>query len=200
MFVTGAEAQEAPHNDITISAFGVFQQSTNGNGVRQSADEQPGVLATYRRFVTDHQGFEFDYGFSQFNQNFTGIGSTPLNLSPIGITGTSLTVPTNTHEATMSYVYRFGAMHRLSPFFSLGTGVLVFSPLTSAVGTTSANTFVTPDFVYSGGGDFAVSRKVSLRLGYRGHVFEAPGFGIAQIKTGNVTHMAEPFAGLSFHW
>ena len=62
------------------------------------------------------------------------------------------------------------------------------------------NTYVTPDFVYSAGADFAVSQRVSLRLGYRGHVFEAPAFGIDAIKTGLVAHLAEPFVGLSFHF
>lgn len=200
LLVTGAQAQEEPHNDVSVSATGIFQKSTTGNGVTQTATQEPGLLATYRYFFTDHQGLEFDYGFTQFNQNYAGAGG-PLSLSGLGLTGNGLSVPTDTHEATFSYVYRLAARHRLSPFVSAGGGVWVFSPQSSsAFGTATGNTFVTPDFVYSGGADFAFSRKVSLRLGYRGHVLQAPGFGIAAIKTGSVTYLSEPFAGLSFHF
>ena len=30
LFVTGAQAQEASHNDVTVSATGIFQKSTTG--------------------------------------------------------------------------------------------------------------------------------------------------------------------------
>lgn len=198
--VTAAQAQEGTRNDVSLSVFGVFQQSTSGNGVSQSGQEQPGILATYRHFFTDHQGIEFDYGLSQFNQQFTGVGSAGLNLTGLGLSSTSANILANTHEATMSYVYRLAARHRLSPFVNAGTGVLVFAPLTASFGSGTLDTYISPDFVYGGGADFAATKRVDLRIGYRGHVFQAPGFGIAQLKTGSVTHMAEPFAGLSFHW
>lgn len=199
LLVTGAQAQEASHNDVTVSATGIFQNSTTGNGVTQTASQEPGVLATYRYFFTDHQGLEFNYGFTRFNQEYSnGLVAQPL--AGLGLAGNSLSVPADTHEANFSYVYRFAARHRLSPFVSAGGGVWVFSPQSPAIGTATANTFVSPDFVYSGGADFAFSRKVSLRLGYRGHVLEAPGFGIAALKTGSVTYLSEPFGGLSFHF
>jgi opacity protein-like surface antigen len=200
LLVGSAQAQEGYKNEATVSAFGVFQQNTNGNGINQSGEYRPGVLATYRFYFTDHQGLEFDYGFARFNQQFAGVGSTPLNLAGLGLSGTSLSVPADTHEGTLSYVYRFSTTHRLRPFVSAGTGVLVFNPQAFAFGNATGNTDVAPDFVYSAGADFAVSQRVSLRLGYRGHVFEAPGFGIDAIKTGSVAHLAEPFAGLSFHF
>jgi hypothetical protein len=200
LLATSVQAQEGYKNDVTVSAFGAFQQSTTGNGVTQSGQEQPGILGTYRYYITGHQGLEFDYGFSQFNQQFTGAGSVPLNLTTLGLSGTSLNVSTDTHEATASYVYRFNTIHRLTPFVTAGGGAIVFSPQMAAFGSAFGDTFVTPDFSYSGGADLFISRRVGLRLGYRGDVFEAPGFGIAAIKTGSVTHMAEPFAGLSFHF
>ena len=202
LLVTGAQAQEGSHNDVSVSATGIFQKSATGNGVTQTASQEPGLLATYRYFFTDHQGLEFDYGFTRFNQQYTGANaSTPLSLAGLGLTGNSLSVPTDTHEATFSYVYRLAARHRLSPFVSAGGGLWVFSPQSSlSFGTASGNTFVSPDFVYSGGADFAFSRKISFRLGYRGHVLEAPGFGIAAIKTGSVAYLSEPFGGFSFHF
>jgi opacity protein-like surface antigen len=191
LMATGAQAQEESHQDITVSAFGIFQQGTTGNGINQSGEQTPGVLATYRYFFTDHQGVEIDYGFGRFNQQFS---------APAATTPFSLGVPADMNEATASYVYRHAIGHRLTPFVSAGTGALLFVPEAFTVGGASGATFATPDFVYGAGADLAVSRRVSLRLGYRGHVFEAPDFGVAGVRTNSVTHIAEPFAGLSFHF
>lgn len=200
LMVTAAQAQEGTKNDITLSVSGIFQQSTSGNGVNQSGQDQPGYLVTYRHFFTDHQGIQFDYGWSQFNQQYSGIGGGSLNLLPLGLTQGGANILANMSEADMSYVYRLAAWHKLSPFINAGGGVLVFDPLSHAFGSGTLDTFVSPDFVYGGGADFAATKHFDIRVGYRGHVFQAPGFGIAQLKTGSVTHMAEPFAGLSFHW
>jgi opacity protein-like surface antigen len=192
LLVTGAQAQEGNRSDITVSAFGSFEQGTSGNGVNQSATDSAGVLATYRYFFTDHQGIEVDYGFSRFNQQY--------NLLTTGTTPLTLGVPADTNEATASYVYRHSLGHRLTGFVTAGTGALLFVPDTFAFGGASGSTFVTPDFVYSAGADIPVSHRISLRLGYRGHVFEAPDFGVPGIRTNSVTHMAEPFGGVSFHF
>lgn len=186
-----AQAQEGSRSEATISATGSFEQSTNGNGIHQTAENSAGVLFSYRYFFTNHQGVELDYGFSRFNQQFSSLNAA----APF-----SLGVPADTNEATASYVYRRGLGHRLSPFVSAGTGALVFAPDSFTAGGTTGSTFATPDFVYSAGADVALSRRVSLRLGYRGHVFEAPDFGVPGIKTGSVTHMAQPFGGLSLHF
>lgn len=191
LLVSGAQAQESNRSDITVSAFGAFEQGTSGNGVNQSATNSAGVLATYRYFFTDHQGVEVDYGFSRFDQQFSAPGlATPFSFG----------VPADMNEATASYVYRHPLGHRLVGFVSAGTGALLFLPDSFSAAGTSGTTFVTPDFVYSAGADIAISRRVSLRLGYRGHVFNAPDFGVQSIRTNSITHMAEPFGGLSFHF
>lgn len=191
LFAGAAQAQEGDRNEITVSATGSFEQSTNGNGIHQTASDSAGVLFSYRYFFTNHQGVELDYGFSRFNQQFSSLNAAaPLSLS----------VPANTNEATASYVYRLRLGHRLTPFVTAGTGALVFVPDSFAFGGATGSKFATPDFVYGAGADVAVSRRISLRLGYRGHVFEAPDFAVPGIKTGSVTHMAEPFGGLSFHF
>jgi opacity protein-like surface antigen len=195
LLVGSAYAQEGSRSDVTVSALGVFQQSTNGNGINQTATNSPGVLFTYRYFFTGHQGLELNYGYSRFDQQFSSLVPSTI------LTGT-LGVPSNVNEATASYVYRFRNIgRRLTPFVSAGAGALLFTPTSSfAFNGASGNTFATPDFVYSAGADITVSKRVSLRLGYRGHVFQAPDFGVVALNTGSVTHMAEPFGGLSFHF
>jgi opacity protein-like surface antigen len=194
LLVSSARAQETYKNDATVSAIGSFEQSTSGKGINQSSTDSGGVLFTYRYFFTPHHGVELDYGYSRFSQQYTALGSTTVPFS-----GT-LGIPADTHEATASYVFRFSPRHRFTPFLSAGTGALVFHPNSFTVGGVNGSTFATPDFVYSAGADIALSHRVSFRLGYRGHVFQAPDFGVPGIGTGSVTHMAEPFGGLSFHF
>jgi len=182
-------AQEGYKNEATVSATGSFQQTTNGNGIQQSANNSAGVLFSYRYFFTNHQGLELNYGFSRFDQQFTG--------TALG----SLAIPANTNEATASYIYKFATRHFVTPFVSAGTGALVFAPQNSfSVNNVGGSRFATADFVYSAGADIAVAKRVSLRLGYRGQVFSAPDFGVAGLSTGSVAHIAEPFGGLSFHF
>ena len=188
---TAAYAQEGYRNEATVSALGSFQQATNGNGIRQSAEDSAGVLFSYRYFFTNHQGVELNYGFSRFDQQFTFGSSTP----------TSLAVPSNTNEATASYIYKFSVGHRLTPFVSAGTGAFVFVPTNSfAVNNTNSSSFATPDFVYSAGADLAINKRLSLRLGYRGHLLQAPDFNISGLNTGSVAHIAQPFGGLTIHF
>jgi len=189
-----AQAQEGNRNEFGVSALGIFQQNSTGNSIKQSAEGTPGVLFSYRYFFNAHSGLELNYGYSRFDQQFTSLGaSAPFQ--------GSVAVPANTHEATASYIYRFSPRHRFTPFVSAGTGALVFAG-TSLAGNNiqGTSTLATGDFVYSAGADLAVNRRLNLRLGYRGHVFQAPDFGLATLYTGSWAHMAEPFGGLSFRF
>src|SRR4051794_12887733 len=182
------QAQEGGQNEFSVSGLGSFQRSSSGNGINQSANGTPGVLFSYRYFFNAHHGLEMDYGFRRYDQQF----SAPAR---------NFVIPADTHEGTMSYVFRFASGHRLKPFLNAGIGALVFAPTqlagNSIVGT---STLATADFVYGGGAEVAISRQLNLRFGYRGHFFEAPDMGLATLYTGSRTHMAEPFAGLTFRF
>jgi opacity protein-like surface antigen len=144
------------------------------------------VLFTYRYLFTNHQGLEVNYGFTRLDQSFSSITNS---------------FTSNVHEANASYVLRLPATHRLSPFVTAGLGAFVFSPVTAfSVNGANSSTYTSPDFVYSAGADLALSHRVSLRIGYRGHVIEAPDYNVPALYTNAVTHIAEPFAGLSFHF
>ncbi len=188
------QAQEGGQSEFSVSALGSFQRSSNGNGINQTANGTPGVLFSYRYFFNAHHGFEMDYGYRRYDQQFTGFGSS----APF--TG-NIVIPADTHEGSISYVFRFASGHRLKPFVNAGIGALVFAP-TSLAGNAirGTSTLATGDFIYGGGADMALSSRMNLRFGYRGHFFESPDLGLATLYTGSRTHMAEPFMGLSFRF
>jgi len=188
------QAQERGQNEFSVSALGSFQRSSTGNGINQSADGTPGLSVSYRYFFNAHHGLEMDYGFRRYDQQFSALGAS----APF--TGRYV-IPADTHEGTMSYVYRFASAHRLKPFVNAGVGALVFAPTQLAGNSTvGTSTLATADFVYGGGAELALSPQLNLRFGYRGHFFEAPDLGLATLYTGSRTHMAEPFVGLTFRF
>ncbi len=55
-------------------------------------------------------------------------------------------------------------------------------------------------FVYGGGVDLGISKRFAIRVGYRGLVYKAPGFGNTLLKTGSITHLAEPVGGVTYRF
>jgi opacity protein-like surface antigen len=74
----------------------------------------------------------------------------------------------------------------------------VFDPTNSLVAGAQRQTVGA--FSYGAGADFPVVRHISLRLEYRGLVYNAPNFGLKSLDANTVTHAAQPSAGLVFRF
>lgn len=178
-----AFSQEVGRSDVTVQAFGSFVKSTTDNGIEQGATNSGGVLATYRYFFTNSHGVEVNYGYS-------------LNTQTYGLPAGPLGVKSNQHEVTAAYVYRH-AMHRFTPFVEAGVGGLVFDP----TGTPGASTQARAAFVYGGGADFNITKRVFVRAEYRGLVYNSPTFDLTSaVGTDRVTHRAEPSIGFGYRF
>lgn len=55
-------------------------------------------------------------------------------------------------------------------------------------------------FVYGGAADYGVTKRISLREEYRGYVYKAPDFDLTSLKTDAWTHVAQPSAGVVYHF
>src|SRR5438093_1353462 len=173
--VLPAFSQERGRSDATVQAFGSFVKTTTDNGVDQGATNSGGVLASYRFFFSNSQGVEVNYGYS-------------LNTQTYGLVSGPLGVKSNQHEVSAAYVFRH-AMRHFTPFVEAGVGGLVFAP-TEAPG---ASTQSRAAFVYGGGADFNLTKRIFVRAEYRGLVYSSPTFDLAPaLGTDRVTHRAEP--------
>src|ERR1051325_1444054 len=105
-------AQEAGRSEASVQAFGSFVKSTTDNGIRQSATDSGGVLASYRFLFSNNHGVELNYGYS-------------LNTQALGFATGPLGVKSNQHEISAAYVYRHPLRH-VTPFVLAGVGGLVF--------------------------------------------------------------------------
>jgi outer membrane immunogenic protein len=175
-------SQETGRSEATVQAFGSFVKTTTDNGTQQSATNSGGVLASYRFFFSPSQGVEVNYGYS-------------LNTQTYGLPAGPLGVKAQQHEVTAAYVYRHPLRHFI-PFVEAGVGGLVFNP-TDAVASTQARAA----FVYGGGADFNVTRRVFLRAEYRGLVYDSPTFGLSEeLGADRVSHRAEPSVGFGYRF
>jgi len=176
-------SQEVGRSEASVQAFGSFVKSTNDNGVQQGATNSGGVLASYRFFFSKNHGVEINYGYSRNSQTF-GLADGPLG------------VKADQHEVTAAYVYRHPLAH-FTPFVEAGVGGLVFNPSD----TPGASSQTRAAFVYGGGADFSITRRVFLRAEYRGLIYNSPTFDLAPaLGTDRVTHRAEPSIGFGYRF
>src|SRR5437868_15372362 len=67
-------------SEVSVQAFGSFLKETTDNGIRQSANDSGGILATYRYFFSKYHGVEANYGHS-LNTNSYALTSGPLGVN-----------------------------------------------------------------------------------------------------------------------
>ena len=178
-----AFSQEGGRSDATVQAFGSFVKTTTDNGVQQGATNSGGVLASYRFFFSNSQGVEVNYGYS-------------LNTQTYGLAAGPLGVNSNQHEVSAAYVYRHAVRH-FTPFVEAGVGGLVFAPRDA----TGASTQTRAAFVYGGGADFNITKRIFARAEYRGLVYNSPTFDLTSaLGADRVTHRAEPSIGFGYRF
>jgi outer membrane immunogenic protein len=170
-------------NEASVQAFGSFVKSTNTNGVNQDATNSGGVLASYRYFFSQRQGVEANYGYALNTQTY-GLATGPLG------------VKTNSHEISADYILRF-PQKRWSPFVLAGVGALVFDPQNFSGASSQGRAA----FVYGGGADFNLTKRVYMRAEYRGFVYDSPTYDFAGLNgLDRVTHRAEPSIGFGYRF
>ena len=181
-----AFAQESgPENRSEASAqfFGTFLKTTDQNGIRQSSSDSGGILASYRYFFTNHHGVEVNYGYSRSTVSYD-FGGGPF--------GTSA----NQHEISGAYTLRF-PMKRITPFVQAGIGGLIFQPRNFVVSNSQGRVA----FLYGGGADLSLTKRIFVRAEYRGLVFNSPTFDIpANLGVDRNTHQAEPSIGFGYRF
>jgi hypothetical protein len=129
-FAQGPDAQQEPAKkdpsasgydgyrgraEVFVSAFGLFGNQANGNGIGQQATQAGGGSAGYRFHLGRTSSLEGRYGFSRNSQKFSS-GNTVSSVSAYF------------SEISGSYVYSFATNRRLQPFLEAGGGVVLFSP------------------------------------------------------------------------
>lgn len=189
LFSLPAFAQNA-NSEVSASFTGNFQSQASGLGTTDNATNSGGFLIDYRYHFNSWSALEVDYGRTRFTQYY----------SPTGGSIDSQT-QANLNQITFSYVVTFGEHNfkGIKPYVDLGTGALIFSPVSG--GTTAGS--LTQDratFVAGGGAAWFASKHIGVRAGARVLVYKAPDFTIVNQITNAVTAQVEPYAGITFRF
>jgi opacity protein-like surface antigen len=191
LLASSASAQEQGfmRNEVAVQGTGFFTKDSQQNGTLEHSTNTGGVLVNYRYHFNGWFAAEASYGY---------VRNTEQAFTPGGEFG----VQANVHQATGALVVNLPvSVARMRPYVLAGAGALVFDP------TRNVGGFISGDerqaraaFVYGAGADYRLVRHVSLRLEYRGYVYDRPDFGIAAFRSGITTHTAEPSAGIVLHF
>lgn len=203
--LSGAAADA--QTDVAASVYGAFQESTSGNGIRQSPSNSAGALIELRHISNPILGFEATYSYNRNDQAYTS-GPIFSNLCPVGVNPCSfnIQVPANAHEFSADWIpsIHFG---NLRPFGVLGIGALVNqptgytanpSPAQSGTNGGVTQTSTRAVYIYGAGLDWGLLPHIGLRFQYRGNLYKAPDLTTLYSSTNAFTHTAEPMVGLYF--
>lgn len=175
--------------DLSVSGSAIFSRSVSAvnSGVTLSPRDSAGVFGTVRYHFNHLNAVEVNIGRTSDSQIFT-------QAPEIFKVRTSIT------EFTGDYVLTPFQGNRLRPFLFAGGGVLRWYPdgqyingNASAFGAYSQTSLA---FLYGGGADYRLWRRIWLRAQYRGLVFRAPDFTVSQFFISAKGHMAEPSLGI----
>jgi opacity protein-like surface antigen len=184
-----AVAQEN-RSDISLQGTGFFTKSSSGNGTSYSTTETGGFLVGYHYHLRRWLSAEIVYGYNRDTQKFA-------------LSSSAFRIQSNIHQATGGFVANLPsfAKARLSPYVLAAGGALVFAPISNQFNTVSgAQTQAKAVFVYGGGVNYGLGKRVSLRVEYRGLVYGSPDFGFGGLNTNSLTHTAQPSVGLAFRF
>lgn len=186
IFLTAITAMsQEVRNEVSVQATGFFTKDSNGQGISQRTTESGGVLAGYRYRINRWFSAEANYGYNRNSEQY---------FSSSGAARIQANVNSITSDVVVNLPFRF---HKLLPYVLGGGGALIFSPTNNFGGfVPGAATQAKGAFVYGAGGDYGITRRVSLRAEYRGFVYKAPDFGISNLATDTWTHTALPSVGL----
>ena len=182
-----ALARDEMPSQVNAQFSGLFNTDATGNGVTDHVDHSAGFGVGYTYF---HKwaGFEGSYGYSRNTQSyFAGDGS--------ALGG----VQSNIHEFTGALLVRIPThVGRARPYALAVAGGLQFRPTDDVGNAAGAASQTKGAFLYGGGADFDVSKRIGVRAEYRAFLYKAPDFATSGLTTDSLTHLAQPSVGVFF--
>lgn len=121
--------------DLAITGAGIFNPTASGvigsnrggpnigDPVSQRASNTFGAVITLRYIAKPYLGFEYNYGYARYTENYSGTGISVATGSPL------FQIQTKANENTIGYVAT--PPHQIfgfQPFISVGAGVTAFKP------------------------------------------------------------------------
>ncbi len=188
VLLIGVSFGQEQKSEVSVQGTGFFTKDADGRGLVQQGTQTGGVLAGYRYHFSRWFAAEANYGYARNTQKDFGASNARIQA--------------NVHEITGALVVTAPTFRDKFHVFALaGGGGLVFDPTGNAGGSfPGATTETKGAFLYGGGVDYDLLKRLALRVEYRGLVYKAPSLNLAGLDTDQFTHVAQPSAGLVFRF
>jgi opacity protein-like surface antigen len=175
--------------DFSVSGAAVFSKSVSSttSGLTLNPADSGAIFGTVRYHFNHLNAVELNIGHSVDSQIFERAPDT-------------FKVRTSVTEFSGAYVLTPFQGKRLQPFLFAGAGALRWYPENQYINGNGsffgAYTQTSLAFLYGGGADYRLWRRIGLRMQYRGLIFRAPDFTVSDFFISAKGHMAEPSVGL----
>jgi hypothetical protein len=193
--------------DFGISGMGDFTKNTtgpndlNGLALTDAPGSTLGALVTIRYTKSPYIGFEFNYTYSRFVQNYSGtnIGPPPAGSTANSNTPYVLGVQTTTSEFSGGYVAHTPKILGIGTFVALGAGSTEFRPTRG--GGQSFLPQARATYYYNVGAETqVVNPHFGVRLSFRQAFYLAPDFQTNYLRNHQRTFTTEPNFGFFIHF
>ncbi|HEY4357982.1 MAG TPA: outer membrane beta-barrel protein [Acidobacteriaceae bacterium] len=180
-------AQES-RQDVSASAYGMFNPSVNGRGLQMDTTKALGFLGSYRYSVTPRSSLELNYSFLQNAFKYFPAATSVVY------------VHSREQEITGAYVYSRN-YHNFNPFVEAGVGGMIFTPIKD-FGTSQLDTRQNTNIgaLFGGGVAYEISPSFDIRAEYRGFLAKAPDFGKPVYQTNRYMVFSMPAVGIAYHF
>ena len=196
-----------PHiTDVSLAIFANLtatdaSTTTSGSGaslitqtISQTASPAVGALASFHQQLRPWLGYRVTatYFHPSFEYNNT-----------LGITGYASAfapnlVNTQVYEVGATYVVQGPHRHRLTTTVEAGASMLDFAPNANQSQTTS----IRPAAIVGVGAEYALTKRLSLRAGYRAQIYKGPAFSApytgSTFATTNTVFSSNPILGFTY--
>ena len=202
----GARAQATPETaldrqlqkvDLAVSGVGEFTKSVTGTNYAgitftQKPSTTLGALVTVRYTAKPLLGFELNYGYARYTEDFTNYHPPAPTASGNYLQGGA---QTKAAEYSFGYVAHGPTLLGYRSFGSAGVGSLVFTP--TPYGGQELPQQVRALYYYDVGleGNVLGSKHFGLRAQFRQKFFTAPDFGQNYLQIRKSTFTTEPGIG-----
>lgn len=176
--------------DLGVGGFYQITNASNGNFLREDTTSSGGALVSFRQPFRPWLGYEANVGYTKFYEAYNK-GLVKLQ--------------NNVTDFNLSYLLQSPSYYGVQAFFTLGGGVIVFSPIagtaTSLTTTpTRLPTQLLPDFVYSLGLNYPIFNHFGVRGQMRGLQYKTPDFHQQTLNTHTLRSTYEPTLSIYYRF
>jgi Outer membrane protein beta-barrel domain len=168
--------------DVGVGGFYQITNASNGGSIREDTTSSGGALISFRQPYRPWLGYEVNFGYTKFYESYNK---------------NTVKLQNNVTDVTLAYLLQAPTIGGFQPFFSIGGGVIVFSPVSGTV--TSLNTTPTtlptqllPEFTYTFGLNYPLFSRLGLRGQIRGLDYKTPSFHQDTLNTHTLRNTLEP--------